>query len=180
MNLREAVDGDLPAISAIYGHHVERGLGTFEEVAPDAAEMGQRVAAVQARGLPWLVVEAEGAVVGFGYVGPFRLRTAYRYAVEDSVYVAPAWVGRGVGRTLLEALIERSRARGLRQILALIGDSGNAASIGLHATCGFESTGLLPAAGFKHGRWVDVVIMRLSLAGDEAPPIGDGWAEVPG
>ncbi|WP_306413900.1 GNAT family N-acetyltransferase [Chondromyces apiculatus] len=176
MNLRDAHEGDLPAIAAIYGHHVLHGLGTFEEVPPGVEEMAARLAAVREKGLPWLVMEREGVVVAFGYVGPFRLRSAYRYTGEDSVYVAPGEVGRGVGRKVLEALLERARARGLRQVLALIGDSGNEASIRLHAACGFEHAGKLPSVGFKHGRWVDVVFMRLSLAGDEAMPDGEGWA----
>ncbi|KRA62274.1 GCN5 family acetyltransferase [Caulobacter sp. Root656] len=163
--IRPSIDADVPAITAIYGWNVLNGLGTFEEVPPDAAEMGRRRAAFLAKGLPYLVAERNGVVVGYAYAGPFRLRAAYRYTVEDSVYVGPEAVGQGVGKALLAALIDACEALGLRQICAVIGDSGNAASIGLHAALGFERRGVFPAMGYKFGRWVDLVWMQRPLNG---------------
>jgi phosphinothricin acetyltransferase len=133
--------------------------------------MAARMAAVQARGLPYLVAEAEGAILAMAYAGPFRLRAAYRYTVEDSVYVAPSHLGRGLGKAVLGAVVERCEAMGLRQMLALIGDSANAGSIGVHRALGFVHAGVMPAVGFKAGRWLDVVVMQRSLNGgaDSAP-----------
>ena len=163
MTLRPATTGDLTAIQAIYAHHVLNGLGTFEEAPPTVEEMAVRFAAVRDRGLPWLVAEEDGKVLGYAYAGAFRPRAAYRYTVEDSIYVAPHAAGRGLGRSLLQALIADCEARGLRQMAAVIGDSGNAASIGLHTSCGFELKAVLPGLGFKFGRWVDVVWMQRAL-----------------
>ena len=175
MILREARVADAPALAAIYGHHVLHGFGTFEETPPGVEEMAARLSAVLGRGLPWLAAEADGVVLGYAYAGPFRLRAAYRYTVEDSVYVAPEAVGRGVGRALLAELIARCEALGLRQMAAVIGDSENAASIGLHGALGFEMRGVLPALGFKHGRWVDVVWMQRALGlGASAAPSAPG------
>ena len=175
LKLRPALAADLPAVQAIYAHHVLHGLGTFEEEPPPEAEMARRHAAVTGYGLPWLVAEADGRVLGYAYAGPFRTRAAYRYTVEDSVYVAADAVGRGVGKALLSELIGRCQALGLRQMAGVIGDSGNAASIALHRACGFEFKAILPALGFKHGRWVDVVWMQLALNGGGAtPPNGPG------
>jgi phosphinothricin acetyltransferase len=165
LTIRPSTDADVPAITAIYGWNVLNGLGTFEEVPPDAAEMGRRRAAFLAKGLPYLVAEQDGVVVGYAYAGPFRLRAAYRYTVEDSVYVGPDAVGKGVGKALLSALIDACEDLGLRQICAVIGDSGNAASIGLHAALGFERKGVFPAMGYKFGRWVDLVWMQRPLNG---------------
>jgi len=165
ITIRPSTDADVSAITAIYGWNVLNGLGTFEEVPPDAAEMGRRRAAFLAKGLPYLVAERDGVVVGYAYAGPFRLRAAYRYTVEDSVYVGPDAVGKGVGKALLSALIDACGALGLRQICAVIGDSGNAASIGLHAALGFERKGVFPAMGYKFGRWVDLVWMQRPLNG---------------
>ncbi|HWU13740.1 MAG TPA: GNAT family N-acetyltransferase [Caulobacter sp.] len=165
LTVRPSTEADVPAITAIYGWNVLNGLGTFEEVPPDAAEMGRRRAAFLAKGLPYLIAERDGAVVGYAYAGPFRLRAAYRYTVEDSVYVGPEAVGQGVGKALLAALIEACQALGLRQICAVIGDSGNAASIGLHAALGFERKGVFPDMGYKFGRWVDLVWMQRPLNG---------------
>ena len=181
MILRQAGATDAAALAEIYGHHVLHGLGTFEETPPGAEEMATRLAAVLGRGLPWLVAEADGALLGYAYAGPFRLRAAYRYTVEDSVYVAPDAVGRGLGRVLLTEVIARCEALGLRQMAAVIGDSSNAASIGLHSALGFEMRGVLPALGFKHGRWVDVVWMQRALgvgasAAPSAPGLGLGGA----
>ena len=163
MTLRPATTGDLAAIQAIYAHHVLTGLGTFEETPPTVDEMAGRFAAVRDRGLPWLVAEEDGRVLGYAYAGAFRPRAAYRYTVEDSIYVAPDASGRGLGRSLLQALIADCEALGLRQMAAVIGDSGNAASIALHKSCGFELKAILPGLGFKFGRWVDVVWMQRAL-----------------
>ena len=169
--IRPSVDADIPAITAVYAWNVLNGLGTFEEIPPDEAEMARRRAAFLERGLPYLVAELDGEVVGYCYAGPFRLRAAYRYTVEDSVYVSPAAVGKGVGRALLTALIQACEALGLRQMCAVIGDSGNAASIGLHASLGFDKKGVFPDMGYKFGRWVDLVWMQRPLnSGGETPP----------
>ena len=177
MILRPATDADLPAITAIYAWNVGNGLGTFEEVAPEPEEMARRRAAVLARGLPYLVAEQAGVVLGYAYAGPFRLRAAYRYTVEDSVYVAPEAVGKGVGRALLTRLIADCEALGLRQMCAVIGDSGNAASIALHAALGFAPRGVFPAMGHKFGRWVDLVWMQRPLnGGGDSPPDAPGLA----
>ncbi|HEX4096436.1 MAG TPA: GNAT family N-acetyltransferase [Caulobacteraceae bacterium] len=170
MRLRPAEPEDVPAIQAIYAHHVLHGLGTFEEVPPSPAEMAERCAAVVDRGLPWLVAE-DGDVLGYAYAGPFRTRAAYRFTVEDSVYVAEAARGKGVGRALLAAIIAECETMGLRQMVGVIGDSGNAASIALHRACGFELNAIVPAVGWKHGRWVDVVWMQRALGpGASDPP----------
>jgi phosphinothricin acetyltransferase len=165
ITIRPSTDADLPAITAIYGWNVLNGLGTFEEDPPSQDEMARRRAAFLDRGLPYLVAEEDGVVLGYAYAGPFRLRAAYRYTVEDSVYVSPDAVGKGVGKTLLTALIAECEALGLRQLVAVIGDSGNAASIGLHAAMGFKQQGVFPAMGYKFGRWVDLVWMQRSLNG---------------
>jgi phosphinothricin acetyltransferase len=173
--LREATLADAPAIAAIYAHHVLNGFGTFEETPPSAEEMAQRLAEVSLRCLPWLVAEENGAVLGYAYASPFRTRTAYRYTVEDSVYVAAGSQGRGVGRSLLRELIVRCEALGARQMLAVIGDSANTASIALHAAEGFEMSGVTHAVGYKAGRWVDIVSMQRALGpGAAAPPSGRG------
>ena len=175
MIIRAASDADAEALAAIYGHHVLHGFGTFEEVPPDAAEMARRRAAVAERGLPYLVAEDEGRVLGFAYAGPFRPRAAYRYTVEDSVYIAPDAVGRGVGRAVLSAVLDACEAMGLRQVVAVIGDSGNAASIGLHRALGFQDAGVVKSVGFKHGRWVDIVTMQKALnGGDTRAPDAEG------
>ena len=174
MRLRPAEPEDIPAIQAIYAHHVLHGLGTFEEVPPTASEMASRCAAVVERGLPWLVAE-EGEVLGYAYAGPFRTRAAYRFTVEDSVYVADGARAKGIGRALLTAIVAECEAMGLRQLVGVIGDSGNAASIALHRACGFGLTAIVPDVGWKFGRWVDVVWMQRALGpGDSAPPDGPG------
>jgi phosphinothricin acetyltransferase len=169
--VRAATDADAEALQAIYSHHVRHGLGTFEETPPSVEDMRGRMAAVQGRGLPYLVAEADGQVLGFAYAGPFRLRAAYRYTAEDSIYIHPDHRGRGVGKVLLQAVIEACEALGLHQLLAVIGDSANAGSIGVHRACGFEMIGVTQGLGFKHGRWVDVVWMQKPLNGgvDIAP-----------
>ena len=175
MKLRPAAPEDIPAIQAIYAHHVLTGLGTFEEVPPSQAEMAERCAAVAGRGLPWLVAEQSGEALGYAYAGPFRTRAAYRFTVEDSVYVAEAARGKGVGKALLAAIIAECEAMGLRQMVGVIGDSGNAASIALHRSCGFELNAIVPAVGWKFERWVDVVWMQRALGpGAAAPPDSPG------
>jgi L-amino acid N-acyltransferase YncA len=173
--VRPSRDADLPVIAAIYAHHVRQGLASFELEPPSLGEMARRRAEVVARGLPYLVAEAEGRVVGYAYAGPYRTRPAYRYTVEDSVYVEPDQVGRGIGRLLLPAVIGACEGAGYRQMVAVIGDSGNAASIRLHEAFGFRRVGLLPSVGFKLGRWVDSVLMQRPLGeGDATPPAAGG------
>lgn len=173
--IRKAMASDAAALAAVYGHHCCHGFGTFEETAPSTEDMARRLAGVQAYGLPYLVAEVERAVAGFAYAGPFRARAAYRYTVEDSVYVAPDMVGRGVGKALMDEVIKGCEALGLRQMMAVIGDSENAASIGLHRSLGFELRGVMPAVGYKFGRWVDIVFMQKTLnGGAETPPDGAG------
>ena len=172
VRLRPSEDTDLERIQGIYAHHVLTGLGSFEEVPPDLAEMARRRSATLALGLPYLVAEVEGRVVAFAYAAPYRTRSAYRHTVEDSIYVDVEWVRRGIGHALLAELIGRCTALGYRQMVAVIGDSGNAASIALHAGLGFARIGLLPSVGCKFGRWVDSVLMQRALGpGDgEGPP----------
>jgi L-amino acid N-acyltransferase YncA len=171
VTVRDVADSDLAAIHAIYSHHVLHGLGSFEELPPDLAEMARRRAEILARRLPYLVAEIDGRVAGYAYAGPYRPRSAYRYSVEDSVYVAADIHRRGVARALLAELIQRCTAQGYRQMVAVIGDSGNHGSIGLHASLGFREAGRLHAIGFKFGRWVDGVIMQRALgAGDTTLP----------
>jgi L-amino acid N-acyltransferase YncA len=171
MIFRDAAAADIAAIAAIYGDACLNGLGTFEEVPPTVEEMAQRLSVVQNRGLPYLVAEEGGEVLGFAYAAPFRLRAAYRYTVEDSVYVAPQAKGRGLGKALLAALVEACEAMGLRQMMAVIGDSGNEGSIGVHQSVGFAHAGLFRDVGYKHGRWVDIVLMQRPLGpGSDEPP----------
>lgn len=171
-SVRPSRPEDIAAIQAIYGHHVLHGLASFEEVPPDVAEMARRREAILGRGLPFLVAEVAGEVLGFAYAGPYRDRAAYRNTLEDSVYVRADAIGRGLGGRLLAALVDQTTALGYRQMLAVIGDSGNAGSIGVHARAGFREVGVMRAVGFKHGRWVDVVIMQL--------PLGEGDSTAPG
>ena len=170
--LRPSTAADTPALAAIYGHNVLHGTGTFELEAPDADEMGRRRDAVLANGLPWIVAELDGRVVGYAYANLFRPRRAYRFCVEDSIYLAPEAQGRGIGRLLLAELIAQCTARGCRQMLAVIGDSANAGSIGLHRALGFQPAGRFEAAGWKFDRWLDVVLMQRALgAGAGEPPV---------
>ena len=178
MIVRPATGADAEALAAIYGDAVLHGYGTFEEVAPTAADMDGRRRAVQDQGLPYLVAELDGQVLGFAYAAPFRPRAAYRYTLEDSVYVAPDAKGKGVGRAVLSAVIAACEKLGVRQLMAVIGDSENAGSIGLHRALGFEQTGVGHSVGFKHGRWVDIVHMQKPLNGGDTtlPPPGAGIA----
>ena len=171
MLVRPASAADFAVIQSIYAHHVLHGLASFEEEPPSLQEIRRRYDDVIARGLPYVAAEDAGEVLGYGYCTLYRTRSAYRYALEDSVYVRPDAQGRGIGRTLLDELLRRSEALGYRQMIAVIGDSANAASIGLHASAGFLRVGTLRSAGFKFGRWVDSVLMQRPLgAGDGTPP----------
>ena len=169
--IRDAADADLPAIHTIYTHHVLFGLGSFEEIPPDLAEMRRRRDDVLARDLPYIVANLDRRVAGYAYAGPYRTRSAYRYTVEDSIYVSPDFHRRGVGRTLLAELVTRCTALGYRQMVAVIGDSANGGSIGVHAAHGFVQVALLPAIGYKFGRWVDGVLMQR--------PLGEGQTTLP-
>jgi L-amino acid N-acyltransferase YncA len=163
---------DLAAITAIYAWNVEHGTGTFELEAPSADEMARRRDEVIGRGLPWLVAESEGRVLGYAYANFFRPRMAYRFALEDSIYLDPAAQGRGLGRLLLAELLARCEAQGARQMLAVIGDSDNAASIGVHRALGFTDAGVLRSTGWKFDRWLDVVILQRALGlGDATTPV---------
>ena len=168
LSIRDAMSADAAAIAAIYGHHVLHGLGTFEEEPLETDEIASRMAAIQDAGLPYLVAVISNRVVGFAYAGPFRPRAAYRYTVEDSIYIAPDAVGHGVGGALLGEVIAVCERLGKRQMIAVIGDSGNAASVGLHASLGFSHCGEGRSLGFKHGRWVDIVWMQRALNGGDA------------
>ena len=171
--VRDAADGDMAAVQAIYAEHVLTGLASFEDVPPDVAEMGRRRAAVLELGLPYRVAECEGTVLGFACAAPYHHRPAYRYSLENSVYVASDALRLGLGRLLLADLIERCTGLGYRQMVAIIGDSANQASINLHAELGFETTGVHESVGFKFGRWVDSVIMQRPLGdGDRTLPTG--------
>jgi L-amino acid N-acyltransferase YncA len=176
--VRAAGDAEVAAITAIYGHHVLHSTGTFEETPPSDAEIAGRIAAVRALKLPYLVAADDaGRVVGFAYASAFRPRPAYRYTAEDSVYIHPDHMGRGVGKALVGEVIAACEGLGVRQMIAVIGDSANAGSIGLHRALGFEDAGVGRAFGFKFGRWVDVVWMQKTLGpGSGAPPAGGGLA----
>ena len=162
--VRDSRDADLFAIAAIYGHHVIHGFGSFEEVPPDVEELAKRRRDILLKGLPYLVAtEGSDRPLGYAYASPYRTRSAYRFTVEDSIYVAPEAARRGIGRMLLEALIERCTELGYRQMIAVIGDTGNQGSIGLHQSLGFSRAALLPSVGFKRGRWIDCVMMQRPL-----------------
>ena len=173
VRVRDAEARDLPEIQRIYAHHVLHGLASFEEEPPDLAELARRQDAVRKLGLPYLVADEGGPVQGYAYAALYRPRSGYRFTLEDSIYVDAAARGRGVGRALLTELIERCTGLGYRQMLAIIGDSANTGSIGLHAALGFERAGMLRSVGFKLGRWVDVVVMQRALGpGDASLPVG--------
>jgi phosphinothricin acetyltransferase len=166
--IRDANAADFDTIARIYAHYVLHALATFEETPPSVDEMRARHASITAAGLPYLVAETHGAVVGYTYATAYRPRSAYRHTIEDSVYIADGFDGRGLGLALLTALIERCDAGPWRQLVAVIGNSGNAGSIALHARLGFEHVGVLRKVGYKHGQWVDTVLMQRSLVEDKA------------
>jgi L-amino acid N-acyltransferase YncA len=169
--VRDSQAGDLPAIQQIYAHHVLHGAASFEEVPPDVEELGRRRDDILRRGLPYIVAELDGTVAGYAYASPYRARSAYRYSLEDSVYVRNGFAGRGLGRMLLAEVLASSEAGGWRQMIAVIGDSANAASIALHDSLGFARVGTLQAVGYKFGRWIDSVLMQRALGpGDGRPP----------
>ncbi|HEX6198234.1 MAG TPA: GNAT family N-acetyltransferase [Jiangellaceae bacterium] len=161
--VRNAHDADMRAVQRIYAHEVTTGLATFEEVPPTVDEMLARRDAILAAGLPYLVAELDGAAVGYSYATAYRPRPAYRHTAEDSVYVAPEAQGNGVGRALLTELVARCADAGIHQVIAVIGNSGNAGSIALHKSLGFHHVGTLTAVGYKFGRWVDTVLMQRDL-----------------
>jgi len=169
MPIRDATPDDAPAIAAIYAHHVLHGTGTFEEAPPPAEEVAARMARIRAAGHAWLVVvdEEGGAILGYGYYANFHPRSAYRHTVENSIYVRDDVRGQGVGKALVAELLVRAEAAGFRQMVAVIGDSENVGSIGLHLSLGFKQAGLLRAVGLKFGRWVDVVYMQKALGEGE-------------
>src|SRR6266700_224940 len=169
--IRPATAADLPFVTEIYEHAVRYGTATFELIAPDLAEMTRRCGVLMDGGFPYLVATLEGRVVGYAYAGAYRPRPAYRFTVENSVYLQPAIHRRGIGLQLLQRLIAESEARGYRQMIAVIGDSANAGSIGVHTKCGFQMIGTHPSVGLKFGRWLDTVMMQRAL--------GDGAANVP-
>jgi phosphinothricin acetyltransferase len=171
MLVRPALAEDLAVVQAIYAHHVLHGLASFEETPPPLEEIGRRYDGVRARGLPYLVAENAGEVLGYAYCAPYRERSAYRYALEDSVYVRQGSQGAGIGKALLSELLRGCEGLGYRQVVAVIGDSANTASIALHASLGFVRAGTLRSVGYKLGRWVDSVLMQRPLGrGDGTPP----------
>ncbi|EKF18677.1 GNAT family N-acetyltransferase [Nitratireductor pacificus] len=176
---RPATRADIAAIARIYAHAVTHGTASYELDPPDEAEMLSRMQALTGSGYPYLVAIEGDTILGYAYAGPFRPRWAYRFVVEDSVYVAPQAQGRGVGRLLLAGLIEDCARLGFRQILAVIGDgSRHKASVGLHAALGFRHAGVLQGSGFKHGAWLDTVFMQLTLnGGTDSPPDPDSLPE---
>ena len=169
--IRPSADADLPAITAIYAHHVLHGTGSFETDPPSVSDMTARRADVLSKGLPYLVVEQDGAIAGFAYGNWFKPRPAYRYSVEDSIYMAPDRQGKGLGRALLTELMARFEAAGIRKVMAIIGDSANTGSVGIHLALGFKQVGIVDSCGWKFGAWRDIVIMQKPLGlGDTQPP----------
>ena len=169
--IRPATEADIPRITAIYAYHVLHSTGTFESEAPSPEQMRQRIDEVHSRGLPWLVVEIDGQVQGFAYCNWFRPRAAFRYSAEDSIYLAPDAVGQGLGTQLLGELIRQAEALGIRKLMAVIGDSDNHGSRGLHRNFGFSEVGIIRNCGWKHGRWLDIVMVERVL--------GDGAETLP-
>jgi L-amino acid N-acyltransferase YncA len=169
--VRPSTAGDIAAITAIYAGAVIHGTASFEIEPPDQAEMARRQQSLLANGYPYLVAEAAGVIAGYAYAGPYRARPAYRWTVENSIYIAPRFQRRGIGLVLLKRLIAEAEQRGFRQMIAVIGDSAQIPSIALHAAAGFEAVGTLRAVGFKHGKWLDTPLMQIALGkGDATPP----------
>ena len=171
LEIRPTTAADIPAVTGIYDQAVRFGTATFELIPPDLAEMTRRFEALVDGGFPYLVAAVEGRVIGYAYAGAYRPRPAYRFTVENSVYLEPTVHRRGVGLQLLQRLIAECEARGYRQMIAVIGDSANAGSIGVHTRCGFQMIGTHPSVGFKFGRWLDTVMMQL--------PLGEGGETLP-
>jgi len=171
--IRPSTDADLAAITRIYAHHVLNGTGTFETSPPSEEDMRTRRADVLGKNLPWLVLEQHGIVRGFAYGNWFKPRPAYRFSVEDSIYMASDAAGKGLGKLLMTELLAQLERRGIRKVMAVIGDSANAGSIGLHLAAGFQHVGVIDACGWKFGRWLDIVLMQRPLGvGPSAPPEG--------
>ncbi|MBC7547751.1 MAG: N-acetyltransferase [Polaromonas sp.] len=176
--IRPSHDQDILQITAIYAHHVLHGTGTFETEPPSVDEMTTRRADVLGKSLPYLVAEQEGKIVGFAYGNWFKPRPAYRYSVEDSIYLAPALHRKGLGRALLAELLTRFEAVGIRKVMAVIGDSANAGSVGVHRALGFTQVGVVESCGWKLGAWRDIVIMQKTLgAGNTLPPSDDAQGQ---
>ena len=174
LTLRPSTEADVPAITAIYAHHVLHGTGTFETTPPTEADMASRRLEVLGRHLPYLVAEQQGRVLGFAYCQWFKPRPAYRYSAEDSIYLHADAAGRGIGRQLLGALVHQAEEAGIRKLIAVIGDSGNAGSVGVHRALGFSDAGVIKSCGWKFGRWLDIVLMEKTIgAGDASPPQED-------
>jgi L-amino acid N-acyltransferase YncA len=171
LQIRPTTPADLPAITAIYRHAVLTGTATFELEPPDLAEMTRRYDALMSEGFPYIVAALDGVVAGYAYAGPYRARPAYRFSVENSIYLDPAAQGKRIGTQLLQVLITESEKRGYRLMVAVIGDSANAASIGVHTRAGFKMVGTLENVGLKFGRWLDTVLMQL--------PLGEGAGTIP-
>jgi len=171
ITIRGAGPGDIPAITRIYAHAVEHGTASFELEPPDEAEMARRQEALLTKNYPYLVAERAGIVTGFAYAGPYRDRRAYDWCVEDSIYIAPEFHRQGIGRLLLTRLVTESEALGFRQMIGVIGDTANTASVAVHAAAGFHLIGTFQSIGYKHGRWLDTVLMQRALGkSDPAPP----------
>ncbi|RFO96837.1 GNAT family N-acetyltransferase [Rhodoferax lacus] len=169
--IRPAADADIAAITAIYSHHVLHGTGTFETTPPDETDMAARRADVLSKGLPYLVLEDASGVIGFAYCNWFKPRPAYRFSAEDSIYLTPGAAGRGLGRLMLTELMAQAERCGVRKLIAVIGDSANLGSVGVHRSCGFAQVGVLHSCGWKFERWLDVVLMECPLGlGDSAAP----------
>lgn len=168
--IRPSTDADVPQIAAIYAHHVLHGTGTFETTPPTESDMAARRADVLGKGLPYLVAEEDGRVLGFAYCQWFKPRPAYRFSAEDSIYLHPDAAGRGVGKQLLAELAARAEAAGIRKLIAVIGDSNNAGSVGVHSALGFSRVGVFKSCGWKFGRWLDIVLMEKTIGeGDSTP-----------
>lgn len=175
MTIRHALPDDLDRITGIYADAVLNGTASYELEPPSRAEMGQRYDSLTDAGYPYLVAERDGVILGYAYAGPFRARPAYRFIVEDSVYVAPEAKGSGIGKALMQALIDESSVLGFRQIIAVIGDGhADSASVRLHEKLGFHHTGRMEGSGYKHGRWLDTVFMQLALNGGATLPPDPG------
>jgi len=162
-SIRPSLESDLPAITAIYGHHVLHGTGTFETTPPTESEMTARRADVLAKGLPYLVIEEAGRVLGYAYCQWFKPRPAYRFSAEDSIYMHPDAAGKGLGKALLTELVKQAEAAGVRKLIAVIGDSANASSVGVHEALGFEPVGTIRNCGWKFERWLDIVLMDKAI-----------------
>ncbi|WP_296508880.1 GNAT family N-acetyltransferase [Rhodoferax sp.] len=170
--IRPSIESDIPAITAIYAHHVLTGTGTFETTPPTEDDMKGRRADVLSKALPYLVAEVDGKVIGFAYCNWFKPRPAYRFSAEDSIYLAPEAHGKGLGTLLLTELMAQAERCGVRKLIAVIGDSANLGSIGVHTRCGYRHAGVIEACGWKFERWLDIVLMEKSIgAGHSTPPV---------